>query len=171
MQLRRVLPLSLFALLASTGCVSVGPQAPGGPAHGSVPPADAPDTATADGSAEAGGPTGPGGPAGPANASDAHGLPLGRLPTPTSPTSPAATAAGPGTPGPDPARRSAKTPRKGAEHRSKPAAPHHPHPLKAAPLRSGSRPAPPPGLDELCAGAEGSVPPSIVDLCLRQSGR
>ncbi|WP_371614473.1 hypothetical protein [Streptomyces sp. NBC_00454] len=170
MQLRRVLPLSLFALLASAGCVSVGPQASDGPAHASVPPADAPDTAAADGSAEAGAPTGaagPAGPGGPVNASDPHGLPLGRLPAPTAPTA----GAGPGASGPDPARRSANAARKGAEHRSKPAAPRHPHPPKTAPARTGRQPAPPPGLDELCAAAEGSVPPSIVDLCLRQSGR
>ncbi|MFD8986372.1 hypothetical protein ACFV0Q_41715, partial [Streptomyces sp. NPDC059564] len=46
MQLRRAaLPLSLLALLASAGCVSVGPESGGpGPARGSVPPLDAPDT-------------------------------------------------------------------------------------------------------------------------------
>lgn len=33
------------------------------------------------------------------------------------------------------------------------------------------RPVPAPAVDELCAAAEGSVPPSIVDLCLRQAGR
>ncbi|MGO4463791.1 hypothetical protein AB4039_42030, partial [Streptomyces sp. M-16] len=45
MQLRRAaLPLSLLALLASAGCVSVTPESGGpGPARGSVPPVDAPD--------------------------------------------------------------------------------------------------------------------------------
>ncbi|MFB7147775.1 hypothetical protein ACFCYA_00005, partial [Streptomyces virginiae] len=33
------------------------------------------------------------------------------------------------------------------------------------------RPAPPPRVDELCAAADGVVPPSIVDLCLRQYDR
>ncbi|MBT2472745.1 hypothetical protein J7E97_34075, partial [Streptomyces sp. ISL-66] len=65
MQLRRVLPLSLLALLTSAGCVScvsVGPQDSDVPARGHLPHADAPDTA------------------GPANASGPHGLPLGALP-------------------------------------------------------------------------------------------
>ncbi|MEU4123573.1 hypothetical protein AB0F21_15150, partial [Streptomyces virginiae] len=46
MQLRRALPLSLVALLASAGCVSVGPQDPAAasapsPVRGSAPSADA----------------------------------------------------------------------------------------------------------------------------------
>ncbi|MYV74506.1 hypothetical protein GT352_11240, partial [Streptomyces sp. SID1046] len=44
MQLRRAVPLSLVVLLASTGCVSVGPQdAAPAPVRGSVPPAEAPE--------------------------------------------------------------------------------------------------------------------------------
>ncbi|MFD9360127.1 hypothetical protein ACFWB8_36825, partial [Streptomyces sp. NPDC060031] len=41
MQLRRAVPLSLVALLASAGCVSVGPQTPAVPARRSVPQAGA----------------------------------------------------------------------------------------------------------------------------------
>ncbi|MFE5561851.1 MarR family transcriptional regulator, partial [Streptomyces sp. NPDC056544] len=40
-----------------------------------------------------------------------------------------------------------------------------------APAHPRRRPAQPPRLDQLCAAAEGAVPPSIVDLCLRQYGR
>ncbi|MDD9376017.1 hypothetical protein M8Z33_04895 [Streptomyces sp. ZAF1911] len=55
MQLRRVLPLSLVALLASAGCVSVGgPGASDVPARGPVPPADAPDLSGAAASPAAG---------------------------------------------------------------------------------------------------------------------
>ncbi|CAM5335800.1 hypothetical protein SAVIM338S_00988 [Streptomyces avidinii] len=160
MQLRRVLPLSLLALLASAGCVScvsVGPQVSDGPARGPVPPAGAPDTG------------------GPANASDPHGLPLGTLPAGPSAPAPADARpeAGAGAEaGRDQAGRAARAPRAAAaERRAKPAAPRRPHPPEAAPARSGRQPAPPPRLDELCAVAGGSVPPSIVDLCLRQYGR
>ncbi|MFG2983485.1 hypothetical protein ACGFYQ_19925 [Streptomyces sp. NPDC048258] len=137
MQLRRAVPLSLLALLASAGCVSVGPQASAPvPARGSVPPADAADVP----------PPVP--------------LPLGELP---------AAAADAPDPSPDPdanpepsaARPRAKTSRPSAG-RPRAAKPTHPHPRR--------KPAPPPRMDELCAAAEGSVPPSIVDLCLRQYG-
>nr|WSX53337.1 hypothetical protein OG409_33100 [Streptomyces sp. NBC_00974] len=160
MQLRRVLPVSLLAFLASAGCVScvsVGPQLSDVPARGHVPPAGAPDTA------------------GPDHASDAHGLPLGTLPA--GPSAPATAGPRPGA-GAEaeaeqgPARRSATPPRPApAERHTKPAAQRRPHPPKAASAHSGRRPAPPARLDELCAVADGSVPPSIVDLCLRQYGR
>ncbi|WP_162689166.1 hypothetical protein [Streptomyces sp. ICC1] len=42
-------------------------------------------------------------------------------------------------------------------------------PPQAPPARPGRPPARPPRLDELCAAAEGTVPPSVVDLCIRQS--
>ncbi|WP_328924187.1 hypothetical protein OG429_05750 [Streptomyces sp. NBC_00190] len=141
MQLRRAVPLSLLALLASAGCVSVGPQqSVPVPPRGSVPPADAPDAL----------PPVP--------------LPLGELP--------AAAAGGTGprpVPAPDPApdpappaarpRAKASRPSAGRQHAAKPTVPH--------PRRG---PVPPPHVDELCAAAEGAVPPSIVDLCLRQYG-
>ncbi|MGW7438672.1 hypothetical protein [Streptomyces sp. NPDC054849] len=60
----------------------------------------------------------------------------------------------------------------GERARTKAAAPHRwtrlPGKATARPRR---RPAPPPRPDELCAAAEGVVPPSVVDLCLRQYGR
>ncbi|MEU9143356.1 hypothetical protein [Streptomyces sp. NPDC048349] len=145
MQLRRAVPLSLLALLASAGCVSVGPQdgaplPPGGP----VPRAAAPEAP----------------PRVPVPLSSP--LPLGELPTPAQ------------APGPDPsqARPAARAVRPPASRPDKPAAP--PRRLRSAkpalvhPVR---RPAPPAGGDELCAAAEGAIPPSIVDLCLRQYGR
>ncbi|MFB7462135.1 hypothetical protein ACFCZ1_01300 [Streptomyces sp. NPDC056224] len=146
MQLRRAVPLSLLALLASAGCVSVGPQqsAPA-PARGSVPPAGAPDVP----------PPVP--------------LPLGELPPAaadvTGPSPDPATApdsdsdSGPET---SPARPRAKASRPAAG-RPRAAKPTVPHPRRG--------PVPPPRMDKMCAAAEGSVPPSIVDLCLRQYGR
>ncbi len=116
MQLRRAVPLSLAALLASAGCVSVGPQdADPAPVRNSVPPAGAPGVPSP--------------------------LPLAALPL-------------------------------GERARTKAAAPHRrtrlPGKTTARPRR---RPAPPARPDELCAAAEGVVPPSVVDLCLRQYGR
>ncbi|WP_405495979.1 hypothetical protein [Streptomyces sp. NBC_00096] len=164
MQLRRVLPLSLVALLASAGCVSVGPQASDVPARGSVPPADAPDgylPAGVPGAAKAAHPakgaTGP----------EPHGLPA-------EPSPPLPLGKLPATPGdgPEPGRRAVGAPRPAAERHPKPAAPHRAHPLQKSPARPGRRSGPAqPRVDELCAAAEGAVPPSIVDLCIRQSGR
>ncbi|MGR4879636.1 hypothetical protein ACIPUC_09425 [Streptomyces sp. LARHCF249] len=150
MQLRRAVPLSLLVLLASAGCVSVGPQdsAPV-PSRGSVPPADAPDAPP---------------PASvPPPVPPPLALPLGELP-----------AAAADAPGPDrsKARPPAGAARPPASRPAKPAAPpRRPRSAKPAlphPLR---RPAPPSGVDELCAAAEGALPPSIVDLCLRRQGR
>ncbi|MFF1413192.1 hypothetical protein ACFVX6_26055 [Streptomyces sp. NPDC058289] len=161
MQLRRVLPLSLVALLASAGCVSVGgPRVSDVPARGPVPPADAPDL---------------GGPAGAAPAAGAVGLPAEPLPLGELPTE-----AGSDhdrtdrTAGHGPARRAGEAPRPAAERRTKPAAPRRAHPPKKAarPDRPVRNPVPPlPRTDELCAAAEGSLPPSIVDLCIRQASR
>ncbi|MFD5624164.1 hypothetical protein [Streptomyces yangpuensis] len=146
MQLRRALPLSLVALLASAGCVSVGPHDPApdpAPVRGSVPSADAPER------------------------SAPPALPLGELPS----------AVPPG-PAPDTAREPVADP----DRAPAAAAPRErPRAKQAAPPRRtrlpGSttvhprrRPAPP-RMDELCAAADGVVPPSIVDLCLRQYGR
>ncbi|CAM5281342.1 hypothetical protein [Streptomyces avidinii] len=143
MQLRRAVPLSLVVLLASTGCVSVGPQdTASSPARGAVPPAEAPETPTP------------------------LALPLGPLP-------PAATPGPDASPGPKPATGSDPEPEPARGRAPAKAAPpprrgRVPGPAPAHPRR---RPAPPPRMDQLCAAAEGTVPPSIVDLCLRQYGR
>ncbi|MDX3538558.1 hypothetical protein PV721_30265 [Streptomyces sp. MB09-01] len=138
MQLRRAVPLSLVALLASAGCVSVAPQdAAPVPARGSVPPADAPELPTP------------------------LALPLGKLPRTADHDPDADPEQDPGpepAPSPDRARAEAAPPRRARV----------PGPVTAHPRR---RPAPPPRMDELCAAADGVVPPSIVDLCLRQYGR
>lgn len=157
MQLRRALPLSLAALLASTGCVSVGgPRDSDLPARGSVPPADAPELSRPPDASPAAGAAG----------LPAEPLPLGALPARADADRE------------DPrerARPAAKAPRPAAERRAKPAAPRHAHPPKTAaarPDRPARNPvAPLPRTDELCAAAEGSLPPSIVDLCVRQAGR
>ncbi|MFJ3633636.1 hypothetical protein [Streptomyces sp. NPDC090112] len=156
MQLRRAvpLPLSLVALLASAGCVSVGPRDPAPvPAHGSVPPLGAPEDPSA-----------------------GTALPLGQLP-------PAAAGEPRGTPVPEPGRspasgsaaevvRPAPDP---APRRAREKAVPHPRHTRAAGPAGGHprRPAAPPArMDEMCAAADGAgvVPPSIVDLCLRQYG-
>ncbi|MGE7383915.1 hypothetical protein ACQKM2_00245 [Streptomyces sp. NPDC004126] len=153
MQLRRAaLPLSLLALLASAGCVSVGAESGGpGPARGSVPPADAPDATDATGAT---------------GARHAHDppqeppLPLGELPEPEA--APEA--------GPEPAPRvppPARRIRPPAQRPAKPVAPRRARPAEQPPLRVP----PPPRGEELCEAAEGTVPPSIVDLCVRQYGR
>ncbi|WP_327130915.1 hypothetical protein OG311_05625 [Streptomyces sp. NBC_01343] len=146
MQLRRALPLSLVALLASAGCVCVGPEAVPAPARDSSAAADAQDTADASAA-----PDRP-----PAHA-ESLPLPLGRLPEP---------------PAPPPVRAAPERPPavRGAEP---PAAPRRARPAKPAPPRTPRQPAAPrlPRPDELCAAAEGAVPPSIVDLCIRQYGR
>ncbi|MET9596480.1 hypothetical protein [Streptomyces sp. NPDC006459] len=145
MQLRRAVPLSLVMLLASTGCVSVGPQdTASSPARGSVPPAEAPDDPTP------------------------LALPLGPLPPAATPApdldpAPDRKPATGSKPEPEPSRgrgpaKAAPSPRRGRV----------PGQATAHPRR---RPAPPPRMDQLCAAAEGTVPPSIVDLCLRQYGR
>ncbi|MFE6906383.1 hypothetical protein [Streptomyces erythrochromogenes] len=153
MQLRRALPLSLVALLASAGCVSVGPQDPAAvpsPVRGAVPAADAPERAAS------------------------PGLPLGELPAAVPPEPSADPARGPaadGDGGGDRNRVPARvSPRERA--RAKQAAPPRrtrvPGAATAHPRR---RPAAPPRPDELCAAADGVVPPSIVDLCVRQYDR
>ncbi|MFJ7779147.1 hypothetical protein [Streptomyces yangpuensis] len=147
MQLRRALPLSLVALLASASCVSVGPHDPApdpAPVRGSVPSADAPER------------------------SAAPALPLGELPPAVPPGPVPDLDRGPA---PDPARApAAAAPRE--RPRAKQAAPPRRTRLPgAATGHPHRRPAPPPRVDELCAAADGVVPPSIVDLCLRQYGR
>lgn len=159
MQLHRAVPLSLLALLASAGCVSVGPDSPA-PARGSVPPVDAPDAAEAADLPMA--PIAPGTPD-PLPALSVP-LPLGELPD-----------RDPGSdPEPNRDRPPAKALRTPAERHAKPAPPpRRVHPPKPAPPRPPRLPAPLPRMDELCGAAEGAgaVPPSIVDLCVRQYGR
>ncbi|OEJ30698.1 hypothetical protein [Streptomyces subrutilus] len=145
MQLRRAVPLSLLALLASAGCVSVSPQdsAPVR-AGGSVPPANAPD-------------------APPAVPAPPLALPLGELP-----------AAAADDPGADPSQAppAARAGRPPVPRPAKPAAPpRRPRAAKPVLPHPVRRPAPPLGMDAVCAAAEGTVPPSLVDLCLRQYGR
>ncbi|MFG2874432.1 hypothetical protein ACGFYU_05365 [Streptomyces sp. NPDC048337] len=146
MLLRRAVPLSLLALLTGAGCVSVGPQdsAPvPAPVRGSVPSVGAPDVP--------------------------EPLPLGMLP--------GASVADAADPGAEPDRRPSvarppgKAARPPAARPAKPAATaRRPRAAKPAPPHPRRKPAPPPGVEELCAAAEGTIPPSIVDLCLRQYG-
>ncbi|MFB7978696.1 hypothetical protein [Streptomyces vinaceus] len=147
MQLRRALPLSLVALLASTGCVSVGREASPAPEHGTSAPADAEVTADA--------PPAPDLPPPPRSAA----LPLGELPEPEPPVAPPVRAA----PERPPAVRGAKPP--AAARRARPPGPAAPRTPRQEAAPALPRP------DELCAAAEGAVPPSIVDLCIRQYGR
>ncbi|MFD3875060.1 hypothetical protein [Streptomyces sp. NPDC058623] len=170
MQLRRAaLPLSLLALLASAGCVSVGPESGAAdPVRGSTPPLGRQDAA--EGRLSDGGPP-------------ERPLPLSVLPDPESETPPPGT--GPGDrqqrdasdDGPDhtrdaqaaaPRARKADPP---ARRHAKPPAPRRVRPAKPTPPRV-PRPAAPrlPRGEELCAAAEGTVPPSVVDLCVRQYG-
>ncbi|MGW7457423.1 hypothetical protein [Streptomyces sp. NPDC054797] len=143
MQLRRAVPLSLVVLLASAGCVRVGPQDPAPePVRGPLPPVGAPEV-----------------PSPPA-------LPLGKLPAPAGPGPESAPEAD-REPDSDPLRDASRD-----RARAKPVAP----PRRArVPGHASGRPhrraAPTPPMDELCAAADGVVPPSIVDLCLRQYGR
>uniref|UniRef100_A0AAU2JH74 Lipoprotein n=1 Tax=Streptomyces sp. NBC_00049 TaxID=2903617 RepID=A0AAU2JH74_9ACTN len=150
MQLRRAVPLSLVALLASAGCVSVGPAGSiPAPARGALPPLEAPDV--------------PGAPGAAFGADGPPALPLGKLPA--DPDS----GSGPGS-GSDPAPDASPAPRRAAKAAPKPRRARPSKPSAGHPHR---RPAPPPlpRMDELCAAADGNVPPSIVDLCLRQYGR
>ncbi|GAA3384866.1 hypothetical protein [Streptomyces racemochromogenes] len=148
MQLRRAaLPLSLLALLASAGCVSVGAESGGpDPARGSVPPADAPD---ASGAPDVTG------------ARHAHDpppeppLPLGELPGAA----------------PEPAPRVPAPPRRVRPPAQRPAKPLAPRRARPAEPPAAPRVPRPPRGEELCEAAEGAVPPSIVDLCVRQYGR
>ncbi|MFF8266941.1 hypothetical protein ACF059_06055 [Streptomyces sp. NPDC016562] len=145
MQLRRAVPLSLVVLLASAGCVRVGPQdqAPE-PVRGPVPPVGAPEV-----------------PSPPA-------LPLGKLPAPAG-SGPESAAEADQDQEPDGDRHRGPSRERA---RAKPVAP----PRRArVPGHASGRPhrraAPAPPVDDLCAAADGVVPPSIVDLCLRQYGR
>ncbi|MFD3699159.1 hypothetical protein ACFWUZ_24000 [Streptomyces sp. NPDC058646] len=154
MQLRRTVPLSFLALLACAGCVTVGPDAPGA-VPGAVPPVGV--------------------------AGVPPPLPLGELPEP--PSVPEGDAAGepagdvgpgtdPGRPDPAPSRSPAKADRPSSGRAEKPKTPprrvRSPKPKASHPHR---HPPLPSRMGELCAAAEGTVPPPLVDLCLRQYGR
>ncbi|MEV7831495.1 hypothetical protein AB0P12_12820 [Streptomyces subrutilus] len=143
MQLRRAVPLTLVALLASAGCVSVGPEAPA-PARGAVPPLDAPDR--------------------PAPRTLPDALPLGRLPVPVTAEPDPAPATGPGRPSPEASRPA-------AGRAAKPAPPRRVRPPGPATAHPRRKPVAPTAVDRLCDAAEGTVPPAIVDLCLREYGR
>ncbi|UQW99771.1 hypothetical protein [Streptomyces sp. RerS4] len=149
MQLRRAaLPLSLLALLASAGCVSVGPESSvPAPARGSVPPVDTPDPSGGSHARRLG------------EVPAELPLPLGDLPEPPPPA--------PEPRDPPPARKV----RPPVERPAQPVKPRRVRPPKPAPPRP-PRPASPrlPGGEELCAAAEGTLPPSVVDLCVRQYG-
>ncbi|MEU7554180.1 hypothetical protein AB0B01_17910 [Streptomyces sp. NPDC044571] len=173
MQLRRAVPLSFVALLAGAGCVSVGPGVPAVPARGPVPPAGAREAAP------------------PAPPAQSRALPLGRLPDPEPAGEPDRYGARDqdgeprqdGAPGPDEARHSDRLPGRAlrppaARGVKTPSAPRRGHSPKPDPHRTGHHSAPAPdmagtawGMDDLCAAAEGTVPPSVVDLCVRQYGR
>ncbi|MET7532221.1 hypothetical protein [Streptomyces goshikiensis] len=91
-------------------------------------------------------------------------LPLGDLPG-------AGPESGPGAE-PDPSRPLAKGARPPSERRAKPAVP--PRRVRPAKPTAPRVPRPQgrlPRADELCAAAEGTAPPSIVDLCVRQYGQ
>ncbi|WP_405706719.1 hypothetical protein OG264_05025 [Streptomyces xanthophaeus] len=154
MQLRRAVPLSLLALLASAGCVSVGPEAPV-PVRGPVPPVGVPGA--------------------PPTVPASSPLPLGQLPAPgPDPEADPERGVHSGADGstPAPARSPGKAARPPAGRQAKPKVPPRrvrpPKPTAAHPHR---HPALPARMDELCAAAGDAVPPSIVDLCLRQYGR
>ncbi|MFF1556507.1 hypothetical protein [Streptomyces sp. NPDC058279] len=152
MQFRRAaLPLSLLALLAGTGCVSVGPGEPAGdPVRASRTPVGAPDAP----------------PAAPSSRPVPLPLPLSRLPDAGPEPVPDA-AAGPGA---DPEPRGTpgvRRPRRGGERAAKPAGPRR---VRPPALPRGAVPRGQRG-EEPCAAAEGVVPPSVVDLCVRQYGR
>ncbi|MFJ8014433.1 hypothetical protein [Streptomyces sp. NPDC096339] len=83
-------------------------------------------------------------------------LPLGKLPA---------------SPAPDPAPDPEPSPARSEKAPVKPRRARTPGPATARPRRKPVPPPHPPRMDELCAAAEGSVPASIVDLCLRQYGR
>ncbi|MER5731981.1 hypothetical protein ABT084_27235 [Streptomyces sp. NPDC002138] len=143
MQLRRAVPLSLVVLLAGTGCASVGDASPD-----PGPPRPAPAPATAPASAPAEDPV----------------LPLGRVAGPS----------GPAIVEPDPAPTPRHSP---GERAMQPSAPRRTTPRKPAPAHPRRYVAPAPArlpgqaeMDELCAAAEGSVPPSVLDLCVGRYG-
>ncbi|MFI5827945.1 hypothetical protein ACIA6C_11840 [Streptomyces sp. NPDC051578] len=148
MQLRRAaLPLSLLALLASAGCVSVGPGEPAaGPARGSLPPVGAPDS--------------------PPAVPSSQPLPLSPLPVP-GPAPDSAPAPGADADRQPKGKARVRPARRGGERAAKPSAPRR---VRTPDAARRTVPRGPVG-EEPCAAAEGVVPPSVVDLCVRQYDR
>ncbi|PWK66758.1 hypothetical protein BCL76_110244 [Streptomyces sp. CG 926] len=151
MQLRRALPLTVAALVLTTGCVTVSP----------VAPQDAPRAAPAAARTQARQPA-------------PLALPLGPLPT-------SAEAASPATPStevrpapstvpeaePAPVRAAAERPRRPRRAEAKPPRPRRPAGRVKTAAPAKPRPAPQRSYDmsALCKAAEGTVHPSIVALC------
>ncbi|MFF5449423.1 hypothetical protein [Streptomyces sp. NPDC012888] len=157
------LSLTLAAVLAGAGCVTVGAQQ-AGPASpvgspGSPAPVPVPVPSPV---AERPGAAAPG----------AAGvvLPLGRLPEPAEPARrPPAVEAGPG-----PVRQGqAAAPRKPRTRKPGAARPFRRPAVPAPGQRQGQGKGPGQayGMDDVCAAADGMVPPSVVDLCVGQYGR
>ncbi|MET9700462.1 hypothetical protein ABZY31_26585 [Streptomyces sp. NPDC006529] len=159
MQLRRAVPLSLAVLLAGTGCVSGGTGGAPQPAPSRTAETPAPPS---------------GGITPPARAGEPTGALFGETgPAPTVRHSPGTDAGvGPDASGPTP-------PRRAAERAGKPSAPRRTSPHKPAPSHPRRHAAPPPArvpgqqdMDDLCSvaeAAEGTVPPSVMDLCVGRS--
>ncbi|MFD7030309.1 hypothetical protein ACFWAR_19940 [Streptomyces sp. NPDC059917] len=190
MQLRRAVPLSLVVLLAGTGCSSVG-DGDGAQAPSSSRPA----APSADASAPArGGRTGSspsGAPPGPLfvvpdpapnvrSAPGAHTATRGH--TGTGADGPAPPSASP-TPGADLADLGSGSgsgsgeERRAGERAMQPSAPRRTSPRKPAPSHPRRYAAPPPArvsgqqeMDDLCSAADGTLPPSVVDLCVGRFG-
>ncbi|MFG2295946.1 hypothetical protein [Streptomyces sp. NPDC048603] len=164
MQLRRAarLTLSLAVLLASAGCVSAGPRGvPPAGAVTAVPPGGAPEP-------------------GPSAAPPA--LPLDRLPEPDGGQQERHGRQGQSEPGhpedPQPPRAGTRPapPGAGARRPARPAAPRKAHPRPPAGAHRhlpvpGAGAGQPYGMEDVCGAAEGTVPPSVVDLCVGQYGR
>ncbi|MFB7807267.1 hypothetical protein [Streptomyces virginiae] len=96
------------------------------------------------------------------------GLPLGELPAAAPPEPSPAAGRGPAA---DPERAPAPASPRQRAHAKQAAPPRRTRLPGSATAHPRRRPAPPPRVDELCAAADGVVPPSIVDLCLRQYDR
>ncbi|MFI5986048.1 hypothetical protein ACIBEA_34970 [Streptomyces sp. NPDC051555] len=195
MQLRRAVPLSLVVLLAGTGCSSVGDgdgaQAPSS-SRPAAPAADAsaPPHGGRTGSSPSGAPPGPlfvvPDPAPNVRRSPgAHADTRGHTGTGTD--GPALSPATP-TPGADLGSGSESgsesesgsgsgEERRAGERAMQPSAPRRTSPRKPAPSHQRRYAAPPPArvsgqqeMDDLCSAADGTLPPSVVDLCVGRFG-
>ncbi|CAL9364748.1 hypothetical protein SUDANB120_00738 [Streptomyces sp. enrichment culture] len=166
MQLRRALPLSLAALLAGTGCTAAGPEPP---PRGPVPPRTSVPS--------------------PTEREAAREAPRGPSPTASPPppprTAPAGGAEQPPSEYADPPLRGEEAAVRPTARASAPAVPRRVQPPRPRPVRQprrhnavpspeGAEPSGPeaflPYGDDPCAAAEGAVPPSVMDLCVRQYG-
>ncbi|MET3986939.1 hypothetical protein [Streptomyces sp. PvR034] len=191
MQLRRAVPLSLVVLLAGTGCSSVGDGAQAPPSSRPAAPsadASAPPRGGRTGSSPSGAPTGPlflvPGPAwnvrrSPGTHTDTRGHTgtgtEGPAPSPATPTPGADLGAEPGSePG---SGAGSGEERRAGERAMRPSAPRRTSPRKTAPSHPRRYAAPPPArvsgqqeMDDLCSAADGTLPPSVVDLCVGRFG-